>query len=70
MTTHDCKSRLETRSPNHGFLLTTLVLPLSWVKHNAAVAEWWKTCKKAGDNVNEAARTLALDTEYKGHGSY
>jgi hypothetical protein len=28
--------------------LTMLVFPMSWEKHSSAVAEWLKTCKKAG----------------------
>jgi hypothetical protein len=27
---------------------TTEVVPSSWVKHRTAVAEWWKTWRKAG----------------------
>ena len=61
ITSHDCKSGHEAGSPDYGYLLTKLVFPLIWTRHNTGVAEWWKTCKKAGVTSTRQFKSLIQD---------
>jgi hypothetical protein len=38
----------------------TEVSPSSWVKHRTAVAEWWKTCRKAAGGRADGRQRATL----------